>query len=398
MGLHELAERGTRPCHEGGEGRGALLQPGEPAVGGGVAPLQRRSQAAKPRRGPGAAQDRPLHGPDGAAPRRRRYAAGGQRMLESGEQGNRRRVFGNEPRGEPEIRARHRFAERHTGRIVHRDLPAPELRRDPAGQRAVQRNERGGAAGGLQGAPHDDGDGARFLLRARTVDAVEIAVRLGLLRRSRAPGGDGLRRPHGDGDQSGAGTGGAGARPLFGRPRLNGLARNADMREQTHQRVLRMGGADGLPRLVVRLRVEAGEDDGALRQACDGGQQVAGGRDAPGRARADHRIVRWLRLPPFDEARQQGVTASGRIHLAPLRQDGRPTVGDEREEAQHLLPMGRVFLRRERGQSLRVDPGDLNLVQQTGKRLSKPRGLIHGPRPGQRRAAGSLAEPLDQAR
>ena len=60
--------------------------------------------------------------------------------------------------------------------------------------------------------------------------------------------------------------------------------------------------------------------------------------------------------------------------------------------------MGRVFLRRERGQSLRVDPGDLNFVQQTGKRLSKPRGLIHGPRPGQRRAAGGLAEPLDQAR
>ena len=60
--------------------------------------------------------------------------------------------------------------------------------------------------------------------------------------------------------------------------------------------------------------------------------------------------------------------------------------------------MGRVFLRRERGQSLRVDPGDLYFVQQTGKRLSKPRGLIHGPRPGQRRAAGGLAEPLDQAR
>ena len=319
-------------------------------------------------------------------------------MLESGEQGNRRRVFGNEPRGEPEIRARHRFAERHTGRIVHRDLPAPELRRDPAGQRAVQRNERGGAAGGLQGAPHDDGDDARFLLRARTVDAVEIAERLGLLRRSRPPGGDGLRRPHGVGDQSGAGTGGAGARPLVGRPRLHGPARNADVREQTLQRVLRMGGTYGLPRLVVRLRVQAGEDDSALRQACDGGQQIARGRDAPGGARADHWIGRRRLRPALGEPRQQSVTACGRIHLAPLRQDRRPTVGDEREEAQHLLPMGRVFLRRERGQSLRVDPGDLNLVQQTGKRLSKPRGLIHGPRPGQRRAAGGLAEPLDKLR
>ena len=297
MGLHERAERGARLRHEGGEGPGALLQPGEPAVDGRVAPLQCRSQAAKPRRGSRTPQDRPLHGPDGAAPCRWRHAASGQRMLESGEQGNRRRVFGNEPRGEPEIRARRRLAERHTGRIVHRDLPAPELRRDPAGQRAVQRNERGGAAGGVQRAPHDDGDDARFLLRARTIDAVEIAERFGLLRRSRPPGGDGLRRPHGVGDQPGAGMGGAGARPLVGRPRLHGPARNADVRKQTLQRVLRMGGTYGLPRLVVRLRVEAGEDDGALRQARDGGQQIARGRDAPGGARADHRIGRRLRLP-----------------------------------------------------------------------------------------------------
>ena len=52
MGLHERAERGARLRHEGGEGRGALLQPGEPAVDGRVAPLQCRPQAAKPRRGP----------------------------------------------------------------------------------------------------------------------------------------------------------------------------------------------------------------------------------------------------------------------------------------------------------------------------------------------------------
>ena len=76
----------------------------------------------------------------------------------------------------------------------------------------------------------------------------------------------------------------------------------------------------------------------------------------------------------------------------------RPMIHDDCEESQYLLPMGCVFFWRERGQSLRVDPGDLNLVQQTGKRLSKPRGLIHAPHPGQRRAAGGLAEPLDQAR
>ena len=107
---------------------------------------------------------------------------------------------------------------------------------------------------------------------------------------------------------------------------------------------------------------------------------------------------RRRRLPAFDELRQQGVAARGGVHLAPLRQDGRPAVGDDREEAQHLLPVDRVFLRREGGQSSRVDAGDLYLVQQAGKCLRQPRGLIHGPRPGQRGAAGCLAEPLDQAR
>ena len=398
MSLQEIAERGARLRHENRERLGGLLQPGKPAPDGAVAPSQRRSQAAEPRRGPGTTQDRPLHRPDGAAPCSRRHAAGRERMLERREQRHRRGLFRDHPGGEPETGAGWRLAERHTRRIVDLDLPAPKLRRDPARQRTVHGDEGGGAAGSLQRAPHNDGDDARFLLRAGAVDAVKVAQRLRPLRRQCAPGGDGLGRPHGVGHQAGARAGCAGAVLLLARPRLHVAARDADMGEQPLERVLRMGGADGLPGLVVGLGVEAGEDDHALRQARDGGQQVAGGGHAPCRARADHRMRRRFRRPALRKSLKQGVAAGGRVHLAPLRQDRGPTVGDEREEAQHLLPMGCVLLRRERGQPLRIHPGDLNLVEQAGQRLGEPCGLIGSARPGERRAARRLAEPLDQPR
>ena len=205
-------------------------------------------------------------------------------------------------------------------------------------------------------------------------------------------------RPHGVGDQAGARAGCAGAIPLVARPRLHVAARDADVGEQPLERVLRMGGADGLPGLVVGLPVETGEDDHALWQARDDSQQIAGRGHAPGRARSDHGICRRFRLPALRELFQQGVAAGSPVHLAPLRQDRGPAVGDEREEAQHLLPVGRVLLRRQRGQTLRVDPGNLHLVEKAGQRSRQPRGLVHAPRPGQRRAAWRLAEPLDQSR
>ena len=170
------------------------------------------------------------------------------------------------------------------------------------------------------------------------------------------------------------------------------------MVEQPFQRVLRMSGADGFPRLIVGFCVEAGKDDGALRQARDGGQQLARGGDASGRARGDHRMCRRFRLPAFRKPLQQRIAACGGVHQALLRQNLRPVVGDEGEEAQHLLPVRRVFLRREMGQSFRVAPGDLDFVEQTGKRAGEPRGLINGACTRERGPAWGLAEPLDEAR
>ena len=368
---------------------------------------ERRAQAGESRRGPRAAQDRPLHGPHGAAERGARRPAGGERVLEGREQRDRRGVFRHQPRGEPEIGAGRRLAERHTGRIVDRDGPAPELRRDPAGEGAVRRDQGGGAAGGLQRAPHDDGDDARLLLRARAVDAVDAARCRRVARRQRAPGGDGLGRPHGVGDQARADRCGTGARPvgarvgarvLVARPRQDVGARDADMVEQPLQRVLRVGGAERLPGLVIGVAVEAGEDDGALRQPRDGREQVACRGHAPGGAGGDHRMVRRLGLPALGEARQQRVAAGCGVHQAALRQNCGPGVGDEGEEAQHLLPMGRIVVGREGGELLRVEPGDLDLVEEGGERTREPRGLIHRAGAGQRRAAGRLAELEDQAR
>ena len=76
----------------------------------------------------------------------------------------------------------------------------------------------------------------------------------------------------------------------------------------------------------------------------------------------------------------------------------RPLVHDDRKETQHLLPVGRVFLRREIGQRVRVDARNLNLVEKACQRASEPRGLVHRARARERGAARRLAQPLNQAR
>ena len=396
VGLQKVAQVSVRPPHDGGERRGIRFQPLQPAADVGIALLERRPEAAEAGCRPGPAQDRPLHGPHGTAPCRRCHVASGQRMLEGGEQGDGRCVFGNEARGEPEKGAGPRLAQGDASRIVHRYPPAHELRSDAAGEGAVRRHQGGCAAGGFQRAPHDDGDDARLLLRARAVDAVDIAQRRRVAPRQLAPAGDGFRRPHGVGDQARAGACVSPVPALRPWPGLDGGAHDTDVDEQPFQRVLRMGGADRLPGLVVGLGVEAGENGHALWQTRDGGQQVARGGHAPGGARADHGMSRRLLLPALGEAHQHGVATRPRVHQAPLLQMRRPALHDDREKPKNLLPVGRVFLRRESGQRLRIEAGDLHLVEKGCERARKPGGLIHGAGPGERRAGCGLAELLDQ--
>ena len=53
--------------------------------------------------------------------------------------------------------------ERRAGGIIDGDVPAPELGRDAARQRAVRRDERGGALGRFERLAQDECDGERFL-------------------------------------------------------------------------------------------------------------------------------------------------------------------------------------------------------------------------------------------
>ena len=60
--------------------------------------------------------------------------------------------------------------QRHAGRILDRDVPAPEFRRDPGRERPVRRHESGPAPGPLQRLAQRDRDGERLLALVRRLD------------------------------------------------------------------------------------------------------------------------------------------------------------------------------------------------------------------------------------
>ena len=105
------------------------------------------------------------------------------------------------------------------------------------------------------------------------------------------------------------------------------------------QAELRVRLVELFPARLVHVAVEARQDDRALRQLGDGGQQVARGRLRTGRAGGDHR--RGGRL--FAPARRLGTDCLGApfdgVDLAALGQHLWPGLADDGEEFQRALPM-----------------------------------------------------------
>ncbi len=146
--------------------------------------------------------------------------------------------------------------------------------------------------------------------------------------------------------------------PARRRERRDGVAGNADAREQRLQRELRMAGSgrrvptlrqprgsgrrwlagDQPPRRLVEIGIEARQHHGTVRQARDHRDQLRRGRDRAGRAGHDHRRVgvagkaRRLRL-------DQRVAARRRLDMIALAQDRRPSLARDLQEFQRELPI-----------------------------------------------------------
>src|SRR6516165_10799214 len=197
--------------HEAGERHGAGVEQVEQPAEAGIEPIDKPMQpdvliAQRPSE-PGKARGRArpedlLLEPAYEAPEDGRVEpAGGQWVLERGEQWHR----GEPARGEFEHQtqkgAGRRAVQWQAGRIVDLDPPASQLDGNPAGEFAVGGDERRGRPRRLELAAQQERDRHRLLLRARAIEAADPVEGVGRLRRQAEPRVAGCRRPQRFADQ-----------------------------------------------------------------------------------------------------------------------------------------------------------------------------------------------------
>ena len=116
--------------------------------------------------------------------------------------------------------------------------------------------------------------------------------------------------------------------------------------------------------------IEAGEDEGALRQAGDGGHEGAGGAARAGGAGDDHRVPGWARRPGGRQAEGRGAQPALALGRPGRGDEG----GDEREKAQAPLPVGGMVGGIDAREGGGVDALALHLVQELGQALGQLEG------------------------
>lgn len=215
--------------------------------------------------------------------------------------------------------------------VVDLDVPAPQLGGDAAGEVAVGGHEGCRACLGFERLAQGQGDHEGFVMGRRAVGARHMGEGRGA---GTGPDLAGLRRPHQLADQlTACGIPGA-ARPIG-----DGMAFELQGSQQFAQAELRMAGFELGPALAVHLAVEAGQHDGALRQAGNDRQEFAGRGLRAGRPRGDDLRRGRLFAPPLGLQSDRARAAVEGVDLPTVGQNGRPMLADDGQEAQRVLPV-----------------------------------------------------------
>ncbi len=197
-----------------------------------------------------------------------------------------------------------RELQRHPGAVVRQDVPPIKSRRDLPGKHPVGRDQRGfhPVFGSLA---QTQRDGQSLDPRRGRFDQGDVSrgtMQVFQFRPLTQPSMGDRRGPERERHQLVAGRRNRGHLA----PRFNRAARNAEHVHQLAKAVLRM--ILGQQRLIQfipnggwHLKVETGQNDRPLRQAGHGLHQQRGGPARPGRASKDHRMFRWIALPPGDD-------------------------------------------------------------------------------------------------
>ena len=179
MGIQDRRQALAAP-ERAQEGFRGLFQAGQPAtqVLAGLGSLERALQPGEPGGRAGPAQHGAFQRAHPGAERTRRKATGRKRMLERGEQRERRKAAGGHLRAQAQEGPRRAVGERTARRIVDLEAPAPELRRHAPRQAPVGGDQRRAATRLVQRPAQDERDDARFLAWPRAVDARDAFQRM----------------------------------------------------------------------------------------------------------------------------------------------------------------------------------------------------------------------------
>jgi hypothetical protein len=320
-----------------------------------------------------------------------RDPAGGERMLQRGEQRHRREPAAGEVEDEPQEGAGRRTVERDAGGIVDVDAPAAELGGDAAGEFAVGRDQRRRRPRCFELAPKQERRRDGLVLGADAIVAADPGEDVGRGRRQAAPGIGECGRAQRVRDQAQA-CRAAARRRRFRRPRRDARRVDVEPPQQPGEEVLRMRRvpADLRPLRRGARAVEAGEDHRALRHVGDDADQGFERRNAAGEAGGDDRVTRRHRAPLGGLARDQAVAALGRVERAFRLEDRRPLARQDVEETQHGLP---VLGKLGRGQI--PEPGKIGALGRRRVDQARERPRQRGGLAGKQRVGALARAPLE---
>ena len=303
-----------------------------------------------------------------------------ERMGEQRHERDRRHLRQHRFEDEAQQRAGRPAPERQAGGIIDLDAPALQLDGDAFGEATIRRDQSRMGARTFQRLAQGDRDDQRLLALVGGLDDAQALETFGR-RRVRNAGTDigpefGDRgRQHRLAQQRSARTASS-----IGLRELAHVV--ADRFERIHQMVqgrLRVGGGrlpdDRIPGVPIQPEIDARQDDGAVREACNGGQQPRGRGNCTGRARGDDRPRRAAADEPVALGREHAVTEGGGIAGAALGQDFGPGLAQNGEEAGIELPDPVEAGGVERGQPLDRDTLRLHLVEQGSEVAGEPIGF-----------------------
>ena len=263
-------------------------------------------------------------------------------MLQQRQQRDRRKTLDRNARDRKDKRPCRHHAQRSPTRIVGIHAPPFQMRHHPLGQRTVRRDQGGCASGCFQRLAQSDRNALRFVRRSREFGKMDTG-QLTKARRQRIPLGGELCG--GKSVRNGAGALRMATLTIAPSPSHHVASGNLHSVQKKTQVVLRMRFgrrlSDRVPLLTGAVNIDAGQNDLPVRQSSNSAQQLCHSLCRCRNARCDNKPDRGCGSPYLRLSPQQDVAPFDQIDPPQPRQFLGPSVEQDRNHVERLLPMDR---------------------------------------------------------